>query len=212
MGWVPNRALVHGIEVQLEILVRFLAVVVWVALKPPAFQPAVSHVVCDGCVVLVVVFVGWFPRPFLYVLRIWPVWAVAVRDSFCMSGPGLWCQICARINLPVQVMPKSMPTMKSGCHASVDIVSEESRGIRCAGYSVVRFPDVARRLKHSQYQKNMGGWGEPKYQKAHFFSLMLGSSYSPNLQATRTQVPYRKAVVLALRAGLKARLTIWIHA
>jgi hypothetical protein len=30
---------------------------------------------------------------------------------------------------PVHVMPKSMPTMKSGCHASVDMI-EESQGMR----------------------------------------------------------------------------------
>jgi hypothetical protein len=62
---------------------------------------------------------------------------------FCMcfgsgqSGPLLYatafaCQAWPFVSncehySPVQVMPKSMPTMKSGCHASVDIVQEVSR-------------------------------------------------------------------------------------
>lgn len=86
MRWIINRALVHGIKVQLKKVVRFLVVVFGIAQESPAFQPAISHVVRDRGLVLAVVFMGRFARPLLYVLGIWPVWAVAVRDPFDLSG------------------------------------------------------------------------------------------------------------------------------
>jgi hypothetical protein len=128
VGRVPGRALVHGIKVQLEELVRFLAVVVWIAKKSPAFQqPAIPQAVRDSRIVLVVGLIERFAGPFLYVLRIWPVWPVAVRDRFLHVRPGLSCQSASITYSPVQVMPKSMPTMKSGFHSPVDIVRRISR-------------------------------------------------------------------------------------
>lgn len=93
MRWIINRALVHGIKVQLEKVVRFLVVVFWIAQESPAFQPAISHVVRDRGLVLAVVFMGRFARPLLYVLGIWPVWPVAVGNPFDLSGPA-FCVKC----------------------------------------------------------------------------------------------------------------------
>jgi hypothetical protein len=163
MGRVAGRAIVHGIEVQLEEVVRILVVVVGVAKEPPIFQPATPHVVCDRRLVLVVVFTGRFARPFLDVLRIWPVWPIAVRDRFCMSGLA-FVSNCEPYS-PVQVMPKSMPTMKSGCHASVDIVQEVSRNTLHWLLDI----QICRRDTAAETplcQKKLDGWGESKYQKA----------------------------------------------
>ena len=88
-GTGHRHDLVDGVEVQLEQFDRALAVIFWIAKETPAFQLAISHAVCDRGLVLVVVFVGRFAGPFLYVLRIWLVWSVAVRDRLDMSNLAL---------------------------------------------------------------------------------------------------------------------------
>lgn len=110
MGWISDRSFVNGIKVQLEILVRILAVVIWIAKKSPPFQPTILHVVRDRCLHLIMIFVGRLARPLLYVLRIWPVWSIAVRNRFHMSG----------LVFPV----KMQASLTCACHAKIDADDE----------------------------------------------------------------------------------------
>jgi hypothetical protein len=118
--------LVSGIKVQLEVLIHFLRVVFWSALEPPCLELSLAEVVGDRGVDLVVRLAWRFPRPFLDVFRGWPLWPITVCDSWNMSD--LTSDTCDC--LPVQVMPKSMPTIKSGCHFSLDILNQR-RDLLC---------------------------------------------------------------------------------
>jgi hypothetical protein len=116
---ITHRPLVYRIEVQLEVLVHFLAVIFWVARETPRFEPIVADVVRNARIDLVMGLIRWFARPFLDVFGIWPFGCVTVCDRCHPSEKAIVVDIYYS---PVQVMPKSIPTMKSGCHPSLAMI------------------------------------------------------------------------------------------
>lgn len=117
MGRVADMSFVKRVEVQLEQFGRILAVVFGVANESPAFQLASAHVICERRRVFVVVLIGWFTWPFLYVLGVRPVWSVAVRDGFRMSG------------LVIEVESQASLT----CASHTKIHSDHKIGLPCVG-------------------------------------------------------------------------------
>jgi hypothetical protein len=112
---ITHGPFVHWVEVQLEVLVHLLAVIFWITRETPRLKPVVANVVGNARIDLVVGLVWRFAGPFLDVFGIWPFGCVTVCDRCHPSDMVMEVDIY----LPVQVMPKSIPTMKSGCHPSL---------------------------------------------------------------------------------------------
>jgi hypothetical protein len=127
----------------------------------------------------------------------WYSWG-GLPGHFCMclgsgqSGPLLYatpltCQAGSFVSnvehySPEQVMPKSMPTMKSGCHVSVAIVQKVSRNALywLIGVQMARCDTTT---GSPLFQKEVELLGRARVPESTMFSLMLGFQLQP--QSTR---------------------------